>query len=207
MAFDLTQKAFSNLDQMKMNDVPSARAFEYAKAAHASINQKRKYSGDPYIVHPMAVAKVLTDSGVTDEDLICAALLHDVLEDVWPVNAVYHPASIEELFGKTVLGYVEELTDEYTKELYPDLNRAERKKREAERISKISDGALKVKLADLIDNTGDIAKNDPGFAKVYLREKQRILDALHPRMLDSKDPILLELYHRAKTQVIFHSNI
>lgn len=182
------------------------RAFEYAKAAHGSINQRRKYSGDPYIVHPMAVAKILTDAGVTDQNIICAALLHDVLEDVWPVNPVYRPDSIDELFGRTVLSYVWELTDDFTKENYPGLNREERKKREAARLAGISEAALKVKLADLIDNTSDITKNDPGFAKVYLREKERILAALHPRMIDCKDPILLELYHRAKTQVIFHSN-
>lgn len=189
-----------------MTDIPSARAFEYAKAAHGSINQRRKYSGDPYIVHPMAVAKILTDAGVTDQNIICAAFLHDVLEDVWPVNPVYRPDSIDELFGRTVLSYVWELTDSFTKENYPDLNREERKKREAARLAGISESALKVKLADLIDNTSDITRNDPGFAKVYLREKEKILAALHPRMIDCKDPILLELYHRAKTQVIFHSN-
>ena len=208
MAFDLTVKAFSNLDDMvntNSNDKPTARAYEFAKAAHASINQKRKFSGEPYIVHPEAVCRILENAGEKDVNVLCAALLHDVLEDVAPLNKLYDADEILRQFGAEVLRYVRELTDEFTKENYPALNREERKKREAQRIATISDSALKVKLADLIDNTSDIVKNDPGFAKVYLREKQRILDGLQPRTLDCKDPILLYLFHRAKTQVIFYS--
>ena len=53
------------------------RAYEYAKEAHA--NQKRA-SGEPYFVHPCAVADILMDLGL-DAATIAAALLHDVIED------------------------------------------------------------------------------------------------------------------------------
>ena len=53
------------------------KAYEYAKAKHG--DQLRK-SGEPYIIHPVQVAYTLAELGL-DEDTICAALLHDVLED------------------------------------------------------------------------------------------------------------------------------
>jgi len=53
------------------------RAYEYASQLH--VGQKRK-SGDPYIMHPVAVAEMLADAGM-DLDTICAGILHDVVED------------------------------------------------------------------------------------------------------------------------------
>ena len=53
------------------------RAYDYANSKHG--DQKRK-SGEPYIIHPVQVAYILADLGM-DDNTICAALLHDVLED------------------------------------------------------------------------------------------------------------------------------
>ena len=53
------------------------RAYDYANAKHG--DQKRK-SGEPYIIHPLQVSYILADLGM-DDNTICAALLHDVLED------------------------------------------------------------------------------------------------------------------------------
>ena len=53
------------------------RAFLYALKVHDG--QKRK-DGKPYIVHPFAVANILTENGA-EKDLVCAGLLHDVIED------------------------------------------------------------------------------------------------------------------------------
>src|ERR1700679_3903998 len=49
-------------------------------AADAHIGQKRKYTGEPYINHPRAVARIVWDV-TTDTNMIAAALLHDVIED------------------------------------------------------------------------------------------------------------------------------
>ena len=77
------------------------KAYEYAKAAH--INQKRA-SGEPYFIHPCAVAEILIDLGL-DAATIAAALLHDVIEDT---------ASTEEdirvEFGEEVLALVSGVT-------------------------------------------------------------------------------------------------
>ena len=74
-------------------------AYEYAERAHA--DQKRK-SGEPYIIHPLAVAQIVAQELKLDSESIEAALLHDVIEDT--------PASHEEiskLFSPTIADLVE----------------------------------------------------------------------------------------------------
>lgn len=76
-------------------------AYDYAKAAHA--NQKRA-SGEPYFIHPCAVAEILVDLGL-DPATIAAALLHDVIEDT-PVTE----DDIRREFGEEVLSLVSGVT-------------------------------------------------------------------------------------------------
>ncbi len=74
----------------------------FARRAHDSINQRRKYSDEPYYVHVERVAKLI--STVTDnEEVIAAGLLHDVLEDVAPHNPNYCAEVIRDNFGDRVL--------------------------------------------------------------------------------------------------------
>jgi (p)ppGpp synthase/HD superfamily hydrolase len=145
---------------------------EFAKAGHESINQRRKYSGEPYHTHVFRVADKVQTHGFCPA-VIAAALMHDLIEDVnvYP----YNEEGIKEKFGERVCNLVLELTDEFTSANYPNINRAGRKKLEADRLSKISFSAKAIKLADLIDNTQDIVANDPGFARKYLQEKEEIL--------------------------------
>lgn len=77
------------------------RALEMARLAHEG--QFRK-SGEPYIIHPVAVAVTIAELGM-DEDSICAALLHDVIEDT-PVTA----DDVEAEFGKDVRHMTEGVT-------------------------------------------------------------------------------------------------
>lgn len=78
------------------------KAFKLADLAHSG--QKRR-SGEPYIIHPVAVAQILADMGM-DCDSVCAALLHDVVEDT-----EYTSQQIKLMFGETV----EHLVDGVTK--------------------------------------------------------------------------------------------
>lgn len=186
-----------------MNNIEQ-QALEYAAGAHASVNQHRKYSGLPYIVHPQAVANILKKAGERDPAIIAASYMHDVLEDVTPLNPDYSAQSIEDLFGHRILLLVKELTDEYTPTKHPTLNRGMRKTMEAMRLSNVSFGAIKIKLADLIDNTSDIAKHDKGFAQVYIQEKERILEGMSTKIGLSTDPVLTKLYHMALAQLHKH---
>lgn len=169
------------------------QAQRFAHAAHDAIGQVRKYTGEPYWVHTDAVAATVESVGGTDS-MICAAHLHDVLEDVASTRPEFGPHQIEVLFGEGVLALVQDLTDEYTKENFPKLNRAQRKARERERIGSISVEAKTIKLADLINNTESIVAHDPDFARVYLREKLEIL----PYLSDGNSTLL----NRASVQTM-----
>ncbi len=77
------------------------KAYEFAAEKHA--NQKR-VSGEPYILHPIAVAQILTEFKV-DAPTLLAAILHDIVEDTdVPIE------TIEKMFGKTVATLVGGLT-------------------------------------------------------------------------------------------------
>ena len=78
-------------------------------------------------------------------------------------------------FGPEVCDLVVELTDVSKPE---DGNRATRKAIDADRLGKVSEQAQIIKLADLLDNSEDILANDPKFAKVFLKEKEAILDKM-----------------------------
>jgi len=153
------------------------KAYAFAHDAHDSIGQKRKYTGAPYWVHTDEVAAIVAD--VTDDpEVIAAAHLHDVLEDVWPVNNHYSPGLIADLFGERVWHLVYDLTDEYTKDAYPELNRQARKQKERERLGLCTPESQTIKLADLLSNSIDIVVNDANFAKTYMREKALLLTYL-----------------------------
>ena len=147
------------------------QALSFATKAHGE--QKRKYTFGPYINHPIAVAKKVQDLGY-HEDIVCAALLHDVVEDVPEITI----DDIEKEFGIIISRMVNDLTDVYTTEAFPLIRRKERKLLECFRISKISSNAKTIKVADLIDNTYSIVQYDKDFAKIYLREKEEMLKVL-----------------------------
>lgn len=149
----------------------------YARGCHDGVRGTRKYyTNTPYWVHTEEVADIVQYVG--NHDMICAALLHDVLEDTY---ATYE--DILELFGKRVADLVQELTDQYIDASYG--NRKRRKKLEAERLSQISPEAQTIKCADLISNSKDIVEHDKKFAKTYLKEKRMYLDAMK-----NADPVL-----------------
>ncbi|MDU1203496.1 MAG: bifunctional (p)ppGpp synthetase/guanosine-3',5'-bis(diphosphate) 3'-pyrophosphohydrolase [Clostridiales bacterium] len=80
---------------------PVIKAYELAKSAHAGVFRK---SGEPYIIHPIAVANILADLEL-DMEVIAAGLLHDVVEDT-----PYTYEDITELFGKDIADLVDGVT-------------------------------------------------------------------------------------------------
>jgi (p)ppGpp synthase/HD superfamily hydrolase len=144
----------------------------FATAAHEAIKQKRKYTGEPYIVHPAEVVQILIEHFGSQENslLLQAAWLHDVLED----TGVTLPIIVSH-FGNDVALIVDELTE---KAKLSDGNRAKRKAMECARLATVSMEAQNVKLADLISNTKSIIAEDPAFAVTYLREKASLIKVL-----------------------------
>lgn len=195
------------MDLSFLKDLPDEgtirEAVEFARLGHESISQKRKYTGEPYIVHPVSVLRILVDHGDTFSPELIASPLHDLIEDVWPKTGRFGQNDIIHDFGYEVAGIVTELTDVFTKEAYPGLNRAARKTFEARRIATISDAALRVKLADLIDNTADIYVNDRKFAlEAYLPEKTEILRLIADRVAKSDSYSMKRLFETASGLII-----
>lgn len=145
------------------------RAYVFARAAHDAVGQLRKYSNDPYIVHPVEVAGLVQTVQHTNE-MLAAALLHDTVEDT---NTTID--EIHRLFGYEVACLVEMLTDVSKAS---DGNRAVRKAIDCEHTAKASAAAKTIKLADLISNSRSIVAHDLKFAGVYLREKATLLEVL-----------------------------
>lgn len=141
---------------------PLARiADAIAFAAHAHRFQLRKDDPPtPYINHPLALVRILAvEAGIDDAEVLCAAALHDVLEDCcgpgreWTLGE--GRALLRERFGGGVLALVEAVTDDKS------LAKDERKRLQVEHAAHAPHGARLVKLADKIANLRDIVSSPP----------------------------------------------
>jgi guanosine-3',5'-bis(diphosphate) 3'-pyrophosphohydrolase len=123
-----------------------------AFAAHKHRDQRRKDAGaSPYINHPIALADVLVnEAGVTDVEVLCAALLHDTVEDTDTTHDELAGA-----FGERIANIVAEVTDDQA------LAKAERKRLQVAHAPGLSTQAKLVKLADKICNLRDVAERPP----------------------------------------------
>lgn len=121
-------------------------------AAHKHRDQRRKdRESSPYINHPIALMRVLAlEVGLCDPRVLCAALLHDTLEDTQTT-----PAELTARFGPEVCAIVLEVTDDKS------LPKDERKRLQIERAGRASEAARLVKLADKICNLRDMVESPP----------------------------------------------
>lgn len=148
------------------------------------MGQVRKYTYEPYTVHVESVSEFYSQFFPDDYVGIASCKMHDSFEDT-PLtketlktellNLGINPNSED---VNEMIGLIIELTDVYTSKNYPNLNRAERKRLEAERLGKVSIKAKNIKLADLLDNTESIIEHDKNFARTYLKEKEYLLPFL-----------------------------
>lgn len=155
------------------------KLFDLAARLHG--DQVRKYTGEPYLNHLREVGSILHAEGY-NFPLIEIAILHDVLEDT---DCDYeHLVYFVEQCGYElpeavrICTSVEELTDEFTTEAVPMLNRTARKFMEAKRLGNISTASQTVKYADIISNAHSIFQHDQKFAKVYGNECIVMLDMM-----------------------------
>jgi len=121
-------------------------------AAYKHRDQRRKdRSASPYINHPIALANALVNEGkINDTVVICAALLHDTIEDTETT-----PEELEREFGEEICNIVLEVTDDKS------LPKQERKRLQIEHAAQASDKAKLVKLADKLCNLRDIEASPP----------------------------------------------
>ncbi len=126
------------------------RAADFAAIKHK--DQRRKGSdSDPYINHPLSVARYLIEvGGIEDPDILAAAILHDTVEDTETTAE-----DLAELFGERVSSLMMEVTDDKS------LDKQVRKRLQVEHAPGLSPGAKLIKLADKISNIEDIISNPP----------------------------------------------
>ncbi len=143
-------------------------------AADKHRNQRRKDNeASPYINHPIMLAKILAvEGGVEEGTVLCAALLHDTIEDT---ETSYN--ELAEQFGYEIADVVREVTDDKA------LPKAERKQLQIEHAPHLSQAAKLVKLADKIANLRDVADHPPSNwplerRREYFDWAKRVVDGL-----------------------------
>jgi (p)ppGpp synthase/HD superfamily hydrolase len=140
------------------------KAIAFAVKHHGS--QTRKFSGEPYVLHPIRVAQLLLHYyPKCSTEMLYAALFHDLLEDSKTVKE----DEIASEFGIVTLKLVKELTND--KE---EIVRAGKTVYLCDKITIISDEALTVKLCDRLDNISDIKSEDKWSAD-YAKQTYEIL--------------------------------
>ncbi|KAA6187736.1 bifunctional (p)ppGpp synthetase/guanosine-3',5'-bis(diphosphate) 3'-pyrophosphohydrolase [Thiohalocapsa marina] len=158
---------------------PVLAAVAFAADKHRA--QRRKDAeASPYINHPIAVADLLVNQGgIHDATVVCAAVLHDTIEDTETTAA-----ELTAIFGASVTAVVLEVTDDKA------LHKQVRKQRQIEHAPKLSPEAKLVKLADKICNLRDLLDSPPHDwslerKQAYFHWAARVVDGVrgtHPRL-------------------------
>jgi guanosine-3',5'-bis(diphosphate) 3'-pyrophosphohydrolase len=163
-----------------------------AFSAEKHTKQRRKdIDKSPYINHPISLANILTERWVIDENVLCAAILHDTIEDTETTVD-----ELQEHFGEKITSIVLEVTDDKS------LEKSVRKQKQVEHAATISHEAKLVKLADKISNITDIINTPPadwssGRKKEYFKWAKAVVDNLrgaHQGLEKDFD----DLIHKAK---------
>lgn len=150
------------------------RAYHLAKQAH---NGVRRLSGEPYMMHPLSVARIVVKEIGLGSTSICAALLHDVVEDT-----DYTIEDIQRLFGDKIATIVEGLT-KLSGGVFAD-----KAMKQAENVRKLvltmSDDirVMLVKLADRLHNMRTLAAQRPDKQRKIAAETQYIYAPMAHRL-------------------------
>lgn len=147
-------------------------AYRFAEFAHDKLSlvatsRFRKYGGAPYIVHPLEVAALVSESKHDGDLALAAALLHDVMEDT---SVTYE--MLVKWYGVIVANAVRWLSDD------PFGNREERKASTIKRLALAPDWVKTIKVADCLNNGESIILNDPNFAVIYVKEIRKLSESL-----------------------------
>ena len=149
------------------------KAVEYADVKHQ--HQKRK-DGSPYIIHPLAVAKIVMEMGL-DQDSVLGALLHDCIEDT---DASHD--DIEKIFGQTVAELVEGVT-KLTKANFSTTEQAQMENLRKMFMAMSKDiRVVLIKIADRLHNMRTMQYQSPAKQVIKCRETMDIYAPLAHRL-------------------------
>jgi guanosine-3',5'-bis(diphosphate) 3'-pyrophosphohydrolase len=147
------------------------QAITFATRKHHGQTRKDEEK-TPYIFHPLGLVEVLVNVGkITDTNIICAALLHDTVEDTETT-----PEELTETFGAEISDIVMEVTDDKS------LDKDVRKQAQIDHARHLSKPARAVKLADKICNLGDVSESPPAWPlerrQQYFDWAKKVIDGL-----------------------------
>jgi (p)ppGpp synthase/HD superfamily hydrolase len=148
-------------------------AWKFAKQAHKG--QVRRFVGLPYFDAHVKKVNEIVKRYTTDEDLLCAAILHDVPEDCYDDYEV-GLAEIENLFGSRVSKLVSELTS--LKDEIDEVYEGDKAAYLTDKMIHMTDDALIIKLADRLQNISDAFTASERFRNKYFEETSKIVEDL-----------------------------
>ncbi len=172
------------------NSEKESLAWEFAKELHK--DQVRKFINKPYFDAHVQKVNGTAKQYTTDEDLLCAALLHDTIEDCfkdkWEGYSI-----IKEKFGKRVADLVLELTSDEGEMKH----RYDGSKRDylIYKMTHMSDDALIIKLCDRLQNISDAFTASEKFRNNYFNETSAIVEAIE------SDRNLTDIHKRILTDI------
>ncbi len=138
-------------------------ALEFAREKHKK--QTRKFENTPYIEHPIGVVNILSDF-TNDEAIICAAYLHDTIEDT-NTNLL----ELKTMFNQEIASLVEELTSHKK-----DQEKIGKPQYLSRKLNGMSEKAKMIKFADRLHNVSNIGKGPINFSRRYAQETAFILN-------------------------------
>ena len=174
-------------------------ALHFAAAKHRDQRRKDRH-GSPYVNHVIGVAHILAhEAGVRDPDVLCAAILHDTVEDTDT-----RPDELERVFGARVAAIVGECTDDVS------LGAKERKAAQLEKAPSASPAAKLVKLADKVYNLRDLKAETPvGWSRdrvhayfAWARDVVRACSGVHAGL----DAACEEITDPKRTRILFEGH-
>jgi (p)ppGpp synthase/HD superfamily hydrolase len=158
-------------------------AFDFARQKHEG--QMRKFKKAPYIEHPQEVVKILQQY-TNNETIICAAYLHDVLEDT---ETSYQEIILS--FNIQVANIVLELTS--LKEKALEMGKAQYL---TTKINHMSSEARLIKLADRFHNVSEIEKSPKDFSLKYAKETAFILQNVHFTPTEIEEELITKIWDK-----------
>jgi (p)ppGpp synthase/HD superfamily hydrolase len=148
-----------------------AEAWKFAKSAHKG--QIRRFIGLSYFDAHVKKVNAIVKQHTTDEDILCASILHDVAEDCYN-DLEIGLQEISDIFGKRIGDLVDELTS--SKEEIEKTYNGDKAAYLSDKMIHMSDDALVIKLADRLQNISDAFTANERFRNKYFEETWRIVD-------------------------------
>lgn len=150
-----------------------AEAWKFAKLAHKG--QVRRFINLPYFEAHVKKVNAIVKQHTTDEDILCASILHDVAEDCYS-DTELGLQEITNIFGRRVGRLVSELTS--SKEEIEKVYQNDKASYLIDKMIHMTDDALIIKLADRLQNISDAFTANERFRNKYFEETCRIVDEL-----------------------------